>query len=524
MSSSHPSLEIAQHTAYLLDGEEGWELPIRRGETLRLTEESRRKLVERLVQWAREHHWPTGRSLWCPVSGRGVLLRKLTIPATARQNLDSVLALQIESQFPVGPSELAWGYVLVSPASATPDAEKNGQIALVGAVKPELLEDSRSICEAAGLAPRFVLAGLARSALCADRSGTFSILNLEPNGCELITFSNGTPEGIRTLRWGSGALVERLAAQLGLTIDEATTVYRSPLIDRPKLDVLRQIFQALVGSLAQQIQEAWLGERVYLCGSLPGTLDFDDQLAKALRPGLRTERLPVQTHLGFTAANQGARDWQLRFPKSEPLCLQRREEEPTAAPRESASLRWGLLATVLLLCLLSLRYVEPLLGRPRLARRIAEVEAQKAALPKIEQELTFLQYLQRTQPPMLEAVTTIADAAAPGLRLDSLTLNRRGEVSFRGMLPSGEQATGLRLKLIESGFFSSVVLEEQTPTPNRDQVVVRITAQWKSPEERVAAAVSRSAKSPPREPAPAAGTPPPPSAGSTNATAPKPQR
>lgn len=519
MSSSHPSLEIAQHTAHLLDGEEGWELPIRRSENLRLTEDSRQQLVERLTQWAREHHWPAGRSIWCPVSGRGVSLRKLTFPGTARQNLDSVLALQIESQFPVSPSELAWGYVLVSSPSTASEAEKNEQTALVGAVKPDLLEDSRSICEAAGMPPRFVLAGLARSALCADRSGAFSILSLEPSGCELISLSNGTPEGIRTLRWGSAVVVERLAAQLGLTTEEALTVYRSPLIDRPKQEVLRQILQTLVTQLAQQIQASWVGERLYLCGSLPGTQEFDEQLAKALRPGLRTERLPVNIGPGFTAANQGARDWQLRFPRSEPLCLQKREDQPAPAPRESASFRWGLLAAVLLICLLSLRYVEPLLGKPRLARKIEEVEAQKALLPKLDQELTFLQYLQRNQPPMLEAITTIAESTAPGLRLDSLTLNRRGEVSLRGMLPTGEEATGLRLKMVESGFFSSVVLEEQSPTPDRDRVIIRISAQWKSPEERVAAAVSRSSKVPPRASAPPAAAPP-----STNTTAPQPQR
>jgi hypothetical protein len=42
----------------------------------------------------------------------------------------------------------------------------------------------------------------------------------------------------------------------------------------------------------------------------------------------------------------------------------------------------------------------------------------------------------------------------------------------------------LRSKLIASGLFSTVVVEEQTPTPDRQKVIVRLSGQWKAGEVR----------------------------------------
>jgi hypothetical protein len=43
----------------------------------------------------------------------------------------------------------------------------------------------------------------------------------------------------------------------------------------------------------------------------------------------------------------------------------------------------------------------------------------------------------------------------------------------------GQQVADFRSTLIHSGLFSTVVIEEQTPTPDRQKVIVRISAHWK---------------------------------------------
>jgi hypothetical protein len=96
----------------------------------------------------------------------------------------------------------------------------------------------------------------------------------------------------------------------------------------------------------------------------------------------------------------------------------------------------------------------------------------------IDREYRFLDYLKKNQPPYLDAVSIIANAAAAA-RFDSLSMNRRGDVALRGSMRDGQQVADFRSKLIHSGLFSTVVIEEQTPTPDRQKVIVRISAQWK---------------------------------------------
>jgi hypothetical protein len=108
-------------------------------------------------------------------------------------------------------------------------------------------------------------------------------------------------------------------------------------------------------------------------------------------------------------------------------------------------------------------------------------------LGEIDRRLEFLQYIADNQPPYLDASFVIANAAPPGARIESLSLNRRGEISLSGFAQMPQQIVDFRTKLVESGFFSQVVVEEQSPVqPNQPRSLMRITAQWKGHAERQA--------------------------------------
>ncbi len=110
----------------------------------------------------------------------------------------------------------------------------------------------------------------------------------------------------------------------------------------------------------------------------------------------------------------------------------------------------------------------------------------------IDRELNFLQFLKQNQPPYLDAIYLFAKSAGPGFRIDALNLNRRGEISLRASMGSADQVTDFRKKLIDSGFFASVVVEEQAPA--QQKVNVRLTLQWKPLEARAALNLAPSAE------------------------------
>ena len=75
------------------------------------------------------------------------------------------------------------------------------------------------------------------------------------------------------------------------------------------------------------------------------------------------------------------------------------------------------------------------------------------------------------------------------MRIESTSMNRRGEVSLRGSMQNAQQVTDFRSKLMDSGFFERVTVEEQVPTPDRQKVNVRITGLWKPYEKRAGLAI-----------------------------------
>jgi hypothetical protein len=108
--------------------------------------------------------------------------------------------------------------------------------------------------------------------------------------------------------------------------------------------------------------------------------------------------------------------------------------------------------------------------------------------------LGFLETLKSNQPPYLDALYLLGKAIPQGSRVESLSMNRRGEVALRGSMRNSSEVTDFRSKLIASGFFSSVTVEEQSPTPDRQKVNVRISATWKPGRERALLAIGPTAE------------------------------
>jgi hypothetical protein len=140
--------------------------------------------------------------------------------------------------------------------------------------------------------------------------------------------------------------------------------------------------------------------------------------------------------------------------------------------------RWALAAAVLALGVLVLRLVETSLERTRLSRAIERVRSYRESLPLIDQQLGFLTYLQTNRLPYLRVVAAVAQSASPGMQIESISLNRRGDLLLRGTLQGQQPPTAFRTKLVESGAFSSVVLEEQSPGQDQQRITFRIAARW----------------------------------------------
>jgi hypothetical protein len=441
-------IEISQGWLKALREKEGLEVALERAPNGQLTPACRESLVASLQKFVQRKNWqPRARAL-CAIGASGVSLRRMSLPSSAKDDVSKLLRLQIEAEFPLSPEELAWGYRALGKSNGAPR-----QDFLVGAVKKDRVEEYASLLLAAGLNPVFTPAAIARSYLCPQPLGSCALLDFGSAQLELISFENGVPVALRVFPAGTN---KNGGAESQL-----------------------QLLAKAVASVG----------KVYVTGN-GATGDVLAELRSKV--GIAGERLDGALATGHSAAVLG-----LKRASEENIGAPLLLFQTTAKPAALGSFKFSqpvpkklaIAATVLLVVALAVPFAEALLLSGHLSKKITALKTGQDRLQVIDQEYGFLQYLKQTGPPYLDALYLFAKSAPPSTHFDSTSMNRRGDISLRGTMQNAQQVTDFRTKLMDSGFFDRVTVEEQVPTPDRQKVNIRITAQWKTIDKRIGLAI-----------------------------------
>ncbi|MCZ7638122.1 MAG: hypothetical protein M5U12_20020 [Verrucomicrobia bacterium] len=102
--------------------------------------------------------WQPQRETWCALPAGGVVLRRWSLPRAAASELPRLLRLQIETELPLAPDDLAWGWL----PSATRTVVRKSWSRRSNATPSGEYEQLLGRC---GLRPAFTLAALVREAL-----------------------------------------------------------------------------------------------------------------------------------------------------------------------------------------------------------------------------------------------------------------------------------------------------------------------------------------------------------------------
>lgn len=487
MNSTSLFLEIGQNSIKALHGEAGLEVALTRGDNGRLTPGCRQEIVTRLQSLIDRKGWPGRVNGVCAISARGLSLRRIHLPAAPVEEQERVLLLQIESEFPLSPAELAWGgQPLVSPAIPRVSGGDVRDLT-VAAVRRELVEEYAGVLEDCGVAPIFTVAALVRASACPQPSGNYAILDFGRQQSELVVFEDGVPLSVRLVAWGGEDLNRSLISQLGVDAEEAERIkLRLDQHSVPEGEFGQKIQSALNASLDLLTALLKLNgkvTRIFLTGKTARNRDLAPDLSQRL--GVTCERVEIPNAIGVTAAILGARRACERGGGLPPMVLGRQSIVIAQAVNPPALWKWAAAAVLLLLGVLAMPYAEAYWRKDALSARLMRIRSQADQLPTIEREYGFLEFLKANQAPYSDALVVIANSAPQGVKLEAVSMNRHGEVTLRGAFPNASQVTDFRNKLIKSGFFQTASVDEQAPIPNQNgRVNLRMSLQWKPPSAR----------------------------------------
>ena len=426
-------LEFSAGTLTAVRGSESVNFPLDRLPSGGLSAACREKVTAGLQQFVGRKQWQPRVRAICAIGAAGLALRRFNLPVASGEEFQRLLRLKIEMEFPLPPEELAWGWVALS-------GNVSGQRAvLVAAVRKEVVAEYAAILASARMQTVFTPAALVRSELCGDTASAGAMLEVGDTTSELAVFNGGTVASVRIIAGGAA----------------------NP--------------EVLPGSVLKAISPDGLVKKWLVSGNAAG---LDQVLAQLRRIELvAAEALTIPA--GKTAAILGLEQCRA---KNIPLLALETSSKTTAARFDFSGTQtqfWLRRAVALLAVLLLLPYAEALLLQPLVAKKYAVAKAEQARLVSVvDPELRFLQFLKQNQPPYLDAFFLFAQATPPGVRLDPVTLNQRGEISLRAVFQNAQQVTDFRSKLNAGGYFTNLVVEEQSPTPDRQRLNVRISARW----------------------------------------------
>ena len=488
-------IECGQSSIKMLDGEDGLELSLERTPAGRLSPVCVERLTSSIKVFLNNRNKGARPRAFCAINGKGVSLKRLELPPASGEELQRLLSLQLEREFPLHPDELAWGW---QPLKKKQIGARTVQEILVAAVKKEALQDYATLFAACGITPTFTLSAMTRSTLLGNSlSGTHAIIDLGRTASEVTFYEEGIPTGIRVVPWGGEMLTQAIQKRLGITHAEAEKIKIAGNAQANGHSIdgnARSVVDSGLISLASAVRSQWNGNRVYLCGETARLDSFPERLSRATGGGIECGLIRTPVGEGRSAAILGLKKECESAAGGPALIFQTTAITEKELPARREQWKWPALAALLLLALLSVRYVEAWAQKPRLVKRIAELKAYRQKLPNVDRDLVFLQYLKTNQPAYLDAVAVLANAAPQGTKLDSLALSRRGDLSLKASMRDFNQAVDFRSKIISSGYFSNVVVEEQTPSADRQKMAVRITGHWEPESEAKNLDLSKSSK------------------------------
>ena len=352
VTPAHFLMEIGQDSLSIFNGSTGCELPLERLADARLTDVCKGNLTHQLQRFIDRKSWQPRPRVFCAVGARGVSFRRLNLPAASREELNRLLPLQIESEFPLPPDQLAWGFEVVNQSS-------NGkQDLVVAAVKKDGLEEYSRILNACGAVPVFTLAALVRSYLCPQPPTTYSVLNVGRNYSELITITGGVPTSVRVLSWGRDSIPGSVQNLRGNGSEQALAL-STPQIQQTSFGGTgppsgQQAGSNALNSLVRLLNGHAVGQRIYITGlrDLRSDFDFARLLSNAVGDGVDCQSIDLPLGTAGSVAILGLQRALERDPHCPSLVLQLKQTNGKVQPEHRAPLKRVAIALALLVAAL----------------------------------------------------------------------------------------------------------------------------------------------------------------------------
>ena len=238
------------------------------------------------------------------VSGHSVIVKKISLPAMSREELDESIRWEAEQYIPFDINEVNLDFQIVE------GSEADGQMdVLLVAAKKDLIDDYTQVIADAGLTPSvidvaaFAVENTFHANYESSSEDVVALVNIGAQVVNINIVSRGAPAFTRDISTGGNAYTEEIQKALSVSWDEAERMKiggsrheeSQDVVPQEVEDAIRQVTDTVLGEISRSLDffaataaESRIG-RVYLSGG--GSLVSGLESAFQGKTNLPVERL-----------------------------------------------------------------------------------------------------------------------------------------------------------------------------------------------------------------------------------------
>ncbi len=245
------------------------------------------------IQEIFSRHTIKNKNVATSVAGHAVIVKKISLPAMSREELDESIQWEAEQHVPFDAADVNLDYQVLEGASGSGEAE----VLLVAAKKDKILSHTEVIAQA-GRSPlvvdvdAFALQNAYQSNYRPASSMTAALLNIGANIMNVVVTRGGIPLFTRDVSVGGNQFTGLLQKELDLSFEEAEQVKRENSIEGVDAGHVSSLLESVSEVLLLEIRKSIdffeatsVGERiqrVYVSGGCSNVTGFMDLLQRKL--------------------------------------------------------------------------------------------------------------------------------------------------------------------------------------------------------------------------------------------------
>ena len=413
-------------------------------------DEKEKNLVSEIKKIIKPNIFSLRPECYLGVPSRGFSFRKIDFPELPNDEIRDMVALRLEQELPIPLSEFAWGFYKMEKTNSNSNSKSQKTSVVVALIRKLALGTDWPSFESKDICFLLVPSLIEVSRHIRTQSKSYNVINIENEFTEILHVEKEIPKFVKHFPIKRADWISKNLSHLD---DIIRLIENTETILIKGNDSIAIEPKTLMSNIKNQFPES----------NFVNPNDQSENLI-SIPSILKSEKAIDKSRCIWMENDEEISSSQTEY-------YQKRELK-----------KWSGICISLIIIVLSLRYIEPYYKSGQIDLELNALQEQVKWIPEVDKEVSFLQMVDNNLITFEGVIPIISSAVDPQFQLSEIILNRRGDLNITATVKSADQISSIRKKLMETKFFTSIVVESQNPDSKKKNISLKLRGSLASSE------------------------------------------